>query len=96
LRNYDVYLIACPVWAYKAPPVVSAFVESCDFGGKPVIPLSTCGSNPRGFLEHFAHHVRTGRFVPKQGFSDVKNQTDEQLAQKVTEWLQTITNEDLA
>jgi flavodoxin len=96
LGSYDVILIACPIWASKAPPVISTFLEACDFGGKPVIPLSTCGGNADGFLDDFAHHVKTGRFVAKEGFYDVNNQTDEALAQKVTEWLQGFSPEDLA
>jgi flavodoxin len=85
--DYDVFIIGCPIWGSKAPPVVSTFVRTCDFGGKPVIPLPTCISNARGFLEDFAQLVTTGRFIAKEAFYDVKNQTDEALAQKVTEWL---------
>jgi flavodoxin len=85
--EYDVFIIACPIWNFKAPPVVSTFVQTCDFRGKPVIPLSTCNSKARGFLDDFAQLVTTGRFIAKEGFYDVKNQTDDALAQKVTEWL---------
>jgi flavodoxin len=85
--DYDVFIIACPIWNFRAPPVVSAFVRGCDFGGKPVIPLSTCTSKAREFLAHFAELVTSGRFIAKEGFYDVKNQSDDALAQKVTEWL---------
>jgi flavodoxin len=88
VSRYDVFVIGCPIWNFKAPPVVSGFVDSVDFGGKSVIPMSTCTSNATGFLDSFATQVKTGRFVPKEGFYAVNKLKDDTLAEKVTEWLQ--------
>jgi flavodoxin len=84
---YDVFVIACPVWGWKAPQLIQAFVKAVNFDGKPVIPLSTCQSNATGFLESFTSAVNNGRVLPKEGFFGVNKLSDEQLAAKVTVWL---------
>jgi hypothetical protein len=83
---YDVFVIACPVWAWRAPQLIETFVRAVDFGGKPVIPLSICQSNATGFLEDLTLHVNNGRVLQKEGFYGVNKLSDEQLAAKVTEW----------
>lgn len=85
---YDVFVVACPVWSWKAPQLIQAFVKAVNFDGKPVVPLSTCQSNASGFLENFTPSVNNGRVLPKEGFYGVNKLNDEQLAAKVTAWLE--------
>jgi hypothetical protein len=80
---YDVFVIACPVWNWKAPQLIQSFVRAVNFGGKPVIPLSTCQSNAAGFLENFTSCVNNGRVLPKEGFYSVNKLSDEQLRQRL-------------
>jgi 1-acyl-sn-glycerol-3-phosphate acyltransferase len=62
-------------------------LDKCDFGGKTVIPIATCGSNMKGFLEDFETHIKNGKVIPIDGFYAVDKETEETLNQKVSEWL---------
>jgi flavodoxin len=87
LAPYDVFIIACPVWYYKAPPAVKQFVQGANFAGKPVVALPTDGSGAGGFLKDFARDVKNGQFIAKEGFTRVNSMSDDGLKAKVTEWL---------
>jgi flavodoxin len=84
---YDVFIIACPVWNYRQPPPVSAFLAAVNFSGKPVISLGTCQSNMKGFNEALEKEVVNGRFIAKDGFYDVGHKTPEALTDVVNQWL---------
>jgi flavodoxin len=86
--NYDVIFLAGPVWAWKLPAPLTAFLDAADFGGKHVVSLPTAGSDIGKFNEDMAAKVKNGVFVAKPGFCAIGKDSDEQLAQKVTAWLE--------
>lgn len=44
-EQYDTVLIGFPIWWYVEPRIVDAFLESCDFSGKSLIPFATSGGS---------------------------------------------------
>ena len=48
MAQYDIILLAYPIWWGEAPRILSTFVESYDFAGKTVIPFCTSGSSDIG------------------------------------------------
>ena len=50
MAQYDVVIVAVPVWWYTAPMPVYTFLESYDFKGKTVIPFCTAYSGPSSTL----------------------------------------------
>ena len=51
MAQYDVVIVAVPVWWYTAPMPVYTFLESYDFNGKTVIPFCTAYSGPSSTLD---------------------------------------------
>jgi flavodoxin len=86
LNAYDVFIIACPVWNYRQPPPVSAFLAAANFAGKPVISLGTCTSNMTGFNAAVEKEIVNGRFIAKDGFYAVDKKSDAALAEAVNQW----------
>ena len=45
---YDTVYIGFPIWWYVAPRIIAAFLESCDFSGKTLVPFATSGGSGMG------------------------------------------------
>lgn len=45
---YDTVYIGFPIWWYVAPRIIAAFLESCDFSGKTIVPFATSGGSGMG------------------------------------------------
>lgn len=45
LADYDTVYIGFPIWWYRAPYIISTFIEANDLSGKKVIPFATSGSS---------------------------------------------------
>jgi flavodoxin len=41
ITSYDTVLLGSPIWASRAPMIMTTFVESLDFAGKTVFPFTT-------------------------------------------------------
>jgi flavodoxin len=88
LTKYDAIIVATPVWSFKPAPPVMSFLSAVDFAGKPVIPLATCKSNARRFLDVFKATLGTrGRFVSAEVFYDVGGKSDAALEEIVKNWV---------
>ena len=48
MDQYDVIVLAYPIWWGQAPRIIDTFLESYDFSGKTVIPFCTSGSSDIG------------------------------------------------
>ena len=48
MEQYDIVVLAYPIWWGQAPRIISTFVESYDFSGKTIIPFCTSGSSSIG------------------------------------------------
>lgn len=55
IENYDVVFLGYPIWWYKAPSIISTFLESYDFSGKTIIPFATSGGSGFGDSEKLLH-----------------------------------------
>jgi flavodoxin len=87
VTKYDAFVIATPIWAFKPATPVAKFLSEVDFAGKPVIPLATCKSNARRFLDAFKKTLGPrGKFVSKEVFYDVGSKSDAVLAGLVQQW----------
>jgi flavodoxin len=86
--NYDTIFVAGPVWAGMLPAPLTAFLGVADFGGKHVVSIPTASSKIGKFNEDMAAKVKNGQFIAKPGFCAIGKDSDEQLTQKVTAWLE--------
>ena len=48
MAQYDIIVLAYPIWWGQAPRIISTFIESYDFSGKTIIPFCTSGSSDIG------------------------------------------------
>ncbi|MCD7774053.1 MAG: flavodoxin [Clostridiales bacterium] len=48
MGDYDRVFIGFPIWWYKAPTIISTFLESYDFSGKTVVLFATSGGSGFG------------------------------------------------
>lgn len=48
IGNYDEIFLAFPIWWYKAPVIINAFLEKYDFSGKKVVLFATSGGSGLG------------------------------------------------
>ena len=48
MEQYDIVVLAYPIWWGQAPRIISTFVESYDFSGKTIVPFCTSGSSGIG------------------------------------------------
>ena len=48
MDQYDVIILAYPIWWGQAPRIIDTFLESYDFSGKTIIPFCTSGSSDIG------------------------------------------------
>lgn len=48
MEQYDIVVLAYPIWWGQAPRIISTFIESYDFSGKTIIPFCTSGSSDIG------------------------------------------------
>jgi flavodoxin len=87
LTGYDYIFVATPVWGYRTPPHVRAFLDEIDFGGRTVIPVGTCRAEIKGFVGHTAGHLRNARLIEKEGFPGVRSMSDQQVRARIKEWL---------
>jgi hypothetical protein len=88
-QDFDLIIIAGPVWNYTIALPLTAFMNASDFSGKKVAPLQTANSNFGKVMGDFEKLVgeRNGQYVARDGFADVKGKTAEALSGLVREWL---------
>ena len=48
MAQYDIIVLAYPIWWGQAPRIISTFIERYDFSGKTIIPFCTSGSSDIG------------------------------------------------
>ncbi len=48
MAQYDIVIIAHPIWWGQAPKIIYTFLESYDFGGKALTTMCTSASSPLG------------------------------------------------
>ena len=48
MDQYDIIILAYPIWWGQAPRIISTFIESYDFSGKTIVPFCTSGSSDIG------------------------------------------------
>ena len=77
---YEVILVGFPVWWYREPSIVDAFMESADFTGKTVVPFCTSGGSGLGdsaenmqALAKGAKVVNGKRFSASASAEELKN-----------------------
>ena len=48
MEQYDIIVLAYPIWWGQAPRIISTFIERYDFSGKTIVPFCTSGSSGIG------------------------------------------------
>lgn len=77
---YDVIFVGFPVWWYVAPTIVNTFLESCDLGGKTVVPFATSGGSGMGRTSKELAPSCPGAFV-KEGRRFAASASREELSE---------------
>jgi len=90
ISNYDVVFVGAPVWWYTMATPLYSFLKQADFQGKRVIPFSTQGSNPGGFLKDFTANAKNAQVGAYANFNNVGPEYDEAVHNKIVHWLNTL------
>lgn len=65
IKNYDNIFIGFPIWWYREPSVVDAFLEQYDFKNKRIIPFATSGGSGMGDTYKYIQSVAKNAVVEK-------------------------------
>lgn len=85
LDDYDVIILAYPIWWGEAPRIIYTFLESYNFSNKTIIPFCTSASSGIGDSDKFLHDlvskdanwIAGKRFATNASINDVTNWLDE-------------------
>jgi FMN-dependent NADH-azoreductase len=88
--DYDVIVIASPVWVGSIPTVLASWLKVCDFHGKTVIPLATANSQVGHFAQDIKEQAKNARVLPDSAgvFMAVESKTGNTLTSEVEKWLE--------
>lgn len=86
MAAYDVVFVGFPVWWYREPNIVDAFMESYDFSDKTVVPFATSGMSPIGGSGRNMAACAPGAQVEK-GKRFGANESADRLASWAKRWL---------
>ena len=82
MEGYDVIFLGYPIWWGEAPRIISTFLESCDFGGKTIVPFCTSASSGVGSSAENLHSLApAANWLDGQRFSENPSESD------VTSWV---------
>lgn len=88
IDEYDVVLLASPIWNIRAPMIMSTSTESHDFTGKTVHPLTTHAMSGLGTTER--DYARScGGATIGEGLA-VRGEEAQQARPELAEWLRRI------
>lgn len=85
MDQYDIVILAYPIWWGQAPRIISTFIESYDFSGKTIIPFCTSGSSDIGSSAEDLQALCSNSAVWVQGKRFPSGATEE-----LEDWLQSI------
>ena len=89
-NEYDTIFVGSPIWWYTAAPVVLEFLKEFDFQNKNVVPFSTQGSNYGTYFEDFKAKAKNANILKGESFNNMDSKYDEQVKNKVVEWLNSL------
>ncbi|HEX8105768.1 MAG TPA: flavodoxin [Solirubrobacteraceae bacterium] len=80
IRDYETVLLASPIWNVRPPMIMATFIESQDFAGKTLLPLTTyamsgLGSAPREYAQR-CRGARIGQGLAVRG-EEVRSADDD-------------------
>ena len=81
VSGYDVIFVGFPVWWYREPSIIDAFMESADFSGKTVVPFCTSG---RSGLGDSAKNIRA--LAPGANVCEGRRFSSSVSAQELKKW----------
>lgn len=90
LAQYDRIFVGGPVWSYTTATPIARFLSSVDFTGKQVAPFWTDAGSPGAYESDFREQTHSGDILPGLGLSSVSRLSDEEVTQRLEEWLNTI------
>lgn len=90
IERYDRILIGGPVWSYTVATPLSRFLSDMDFTGKQVAPFWTDAGSPGEYESSFASQVWGGEVLTGLGLSGSSQLSDEEVTQRLEEWLNTL------
>lgn len=90
IERYDRILIGGPVWSYTVATPLSRFLSDMDFTGKQIAPFWTDAGSPGNYETDFASQIRGGEVLAGLGLSSSSRLSDEEVTQRLKEWLNTL------
>ena len=88
IEDYDVVLLASPIWNVRPPMIMRTFAESVDFTGKTVHPVTTHAMSGLGTSEREYAEACPGAMIG-EGLA-VRGEEVREAQQAVTRWLRGI------
>lgn len=92
LAQYDRIFVGGPVWSYTMATPIARFLSSVDFTGKQAAPFWTDAGSPGAYESDFREQAHSGEVLPGLGLSSVFRLSDEEVTQRLEEWLDTLHN----
>ena len=86
IAQYDVVFVGFPVWWYREPSIIDAFMELYDFTGKTVIPFATSGGSQLGDSGKNMQALASGAKL-ETGRRFSANASEKELADWASRWL---------
>ena len=90
IERYDCILIGGPVWSYTVATPLSRFLSDMDFTGKQIAPFWTDAGSPGDYETDFASQIQGGEVLAGLGLSASSRLSDEEVTQRLEEWLDTL------
>lgn len=90
IERYDRILIGGPVWSYTVATPLSRFLSDMDFTGKQIAPFWTDAGSPGDYETDFASQIQGGEVLAGLGLSASSRLSDEEVTQRLEEWLNTL------
>lgn len=83
ISQYNVVILAYPIWWGQAPRIIDTFLESYDFSNKTIIPFCTSGSSDIGSSDNDLHALTSDTAIWVEGERFAAGTSEETL----TAWL---------
>lgn len=87
LSQYQTIYIGGPVWSHTLASPLIRYLKDNDFTGKNIKPFWTDAGNPGNYEQEFKNYATTGNVLSGTGFSHVSSMNDDELSNKVNDWI---------
>lgn len=85
MEQYEIVFVGFPIWWFREPSIIDAFLESYDFSGKTIIPFATSLGSDMGNTEKRLREICKG--TPDWADAKILTNFDET---EIREWVESL------